>query len=104
YVAHFSSTDLIVDQAGRDAMFKEGMPLNDRLVWTDAWNDNWMNTNFKINTITASNGVTDGNRTVLIHFPQNYYLILFASSPELSINALYTAGVAAFKAGMQHNF
>lgn len=104
YVAHFSATDLIVDQAGRDAMYKDGMTLNDRVVWTDAWNDSWMNTNFKIPSLVGSNGITDGNRTVLIRFPQNYYLILFTNSSDLNINALYTAGVGAFKAGMQHNF
>ena len=47
--------------------------------------------------------VRDG-KTVLIRLPQNYYLILFTNSDELSVGQLYGAGVAAFKAGMQHNF
>jgi hypothetical protein len=40
----------------------------------------------------------------LIRLPQNYYLILFTNSDELGTGDLYEAGVAAFKAGMQHNF
>lgn len=104
YVAHFSTTDLIVTQKGRDAMFKEGMPSNDRLVWTAAASDSWMGTNFKMPVIVWSNGIPANGKTGLIRLPQNYYLILFTNSDELSVNQLYGAGVAAFKAGMQHNF
>jgi hypothetical protein len=104
YVAHFSSTNLIVDQAGRDAMWKEGMKPDDRLVWTSAFSDPAIKANFNMATIVASNGVTDGNRTVLIRLPENYYLILFTNSPDLDVGDLYTAGVAAFNAGMAHNF
>jgi CubicO group peptidase (beta-lactamase class C family) len=105
YVAHFSASELIVTKAGRDLMFNDTMKdTNDRLVWTSATSDSWMSTNFKMPFIASSNGITDGTKTVLIRLPQNYYLILFTNSDDLSTGQLFNAGVAAFKAGMAHNF
>jgi CubicO group peptidase (beta-lactamase class C family) len=106
YVAHFSSTDLIVTKEGRDAMYKEGMPANDRIVWTGATApaDNWIAANFKQSRVAWSNGVDDGNRTVLLQLPDNYYLILFTTSPELSVGDLFNIGTLVFKEGMKHNF
>jgi CubicO group peptidase (beta-lactamase class C family) len=104
YVAHFSASDLIVSKAGRDAMFTEGMSPDDRLVWTAAAGDNWMGTNFKMPVVVWSNGIPANGKTVLVRLPQNHYLVLFTNSDELSVGQLYGAGVAAFKAGMQHNF
>jgi len=43
-------------------------------------------------------------RTVLIRLPQNHYLILFTNSEDMSAGDLFNAGVAAFKAGIEHNF
>jgi hypothetical protein len=40
----------------------------------------------------------------LIRLPQNHDLVLFTDSNEMSVSDLYNAGVAAFKAGMEHNF
>ena len=104
YVAHFSQTDLIVTQAGRDAMYKEGMPEDDRVVWSVATVDNWIKTNFNMPYVLWSDGGSDGNRTVLVRLPNNYYLILFANSDDLKTPNLYNIGVAAFKEGMKHNF
>lgn len=85
-------------------MFTEGMPKDDRLVWTSATSDDWMKTHFNMPVIVSSNGVPAHGKTVLIRLPQNHYLILFTNSDELSTGDLYNAGVAAFKAGMEHNF
>lgn len=104
YVAHFEATDLIVTKEARDLMGTEGMASNDRLVWTMATKDPWINTNFKMPNVFWSNGITGGFRSVLIRLPQDYYVVLFTNSPEMNVNQLYNAGVAAFKAGMQHNF
>jgi CubicO group peptidase (beta-lactamase class C family) len=104
YVAHFSASDLIVSAEARDAMFTEGMPRDDRLVWTSATADDWMKEKFKMPVVVSSNGIPANGRTVLIRLPQNHYLVLFTNSDELSTGALYNAGVAAFKAGMEHNF
>jgi CubicO group peptidase (beta-lactamase class C family) len=104
YVAHFSQTDLIVTQAGRDAMYKDGMPSDDRLVWTKATTNNWINTNFKMSRVAWSNGIAGGVRTVLLRLPENHYLILFTTSPELSVDDLFNIGTLAFKEGMKHNF
>lgn len=85
-------------------MGTEGMASNDRLVWTVATKDAWINTNFKMPNVFWSNGITGGYRSVLIRLPQDYYVVLFTNSPEMNVTQLYNAGVAAFKAGMQHNF
>ena len=85
-------------------MFTEGMPKDDRLVWTSATNDDWMKIRFDMPVIVSSNGIPAHGRTVLIRLPQNHYLVLFTNSDELSTGDLYNAGVGAFKAGMEHNF
>lgn len=104
YVAYFSSTDQIMTQAGRDAMYQEGMPADDRIVWTGATADDWIAANFKQSRVAWSNGIDDGNRTILMQLPDNYYLILFTTSPELGVGDLFKIGTSAFKEGMLHNF
>lgn len=105
YVAHFSASELIVSKEAREWMFSDTMKnTNDRVVWTSATSDSWMNSKFKMPSIASSNGITDGTKTVLIRLPQNHYLILFSNSNDLSTGQLFNAGVAAFKAGMAHNF
>jgi hypothetical protein len=73
YVAHFSASNLAVSDAGRDAMFKEGMAKDDRLVWTSATSDDWMKTHFDMPVIVSSNGIPVHGRTVLIRLPQNHF-------------------------------
>src|SRR5215470_8804561 len=102
YVAHFSESDLIVSKETRDVMFKEGMDKDDRLIWTSATDNSWMGEHFQMPVIVSSNGVVDGTRAVLIRLPQNHYLVIFTNSEDLSATAIYNAGVAAFKAGMEH--
>jgi CubicO group peptidase (beta-lactamase class C family) len=105
YVAHFSNSELIVSKAARDFMFSDTMKdPDDRVVWTVATGDNWMKAKFNMPFVAWSNGITNGTKTVLVRLPQNHYLILFANSDDLSVGQLYNAGVAAFKAGMAHNF
>lgn len=107
YIAHFGSTDLIVSKTVRDKMFNDEIG-NDYMVWAAASNDNWMNQNFDMPRIAWSNGGTDGTRTVLMRLPNNYYLIVFSNTRDdsqgWSPGQLYNFGLAAFKAGMQHNF
>ena len=104
YVAHFSASNLIVSGEARDTMFTEGMPNDDRVIWTSATAESWMGSHFQMPVIVSSNGIVEGSRTVLIRLPQNHYLILFTNSEDMSTGDLYNAGVAAFKAGMEHNF
>jgi hypothetical protein len=104
YVAHFSKTDLVVTQAGRDAMFKDGMPSDDRLVWSSATYNKWISDNFKMPLVAWSDGAAGGVRTVLLRLPDNYYLVLFATSPEIESGGLFNVGVSAFQEGMKHNF
>jgi hypothetical protein len=104
YVAYFSSTDLIVTKAGRDAMYREGMNPNDRLVWTAATANSWIADKFGMSNVIWSNGIAGGYRNVIVRLPQNYYLVLLTNSPDLSVSQLQSAGVNAFIAGMQDNF
>ncbi|MEQ1924111.1 MAG: serine hydrolase domain-containing protein, partial [Pyrinomonadaceae bacterium] len=108
YIAHFSMTDKVVSRTVRDQMFNETMNPNDRMVWAGANGDNWMNTNFNMPNIAWSNGGTNGTRTVLLRLPQNYYLMVFSNmrndNAGQSPGQLYNFGLAAFKAGLQHNF
>jgi len=103
YMAHFSATDQIVSKKVRDEMFDTFNP-NDRLVWSFTTGDTWMKTNFNMPVVAWSNGIESGARTVLVRLPNEYYLVLFANSADMSVNQLYKAGVDAFKEGMKHNF
>jgi hypothetical protein len=104
YVAYFSSTDLIVTKAGRDAMYREGMNPNDRLVWSSSTASTWLGDKFGMPNVIWSNGIAGGYRNVIVRLPQNHYLILLTNSPDLSVGQLQAAGVNAFIAGMQDNF
>lgn len=104
YVAYFSSTDLIVTKAGRDAMYREGMNPNDRLVWTASTANSWLADKFGMSNVIWSNGIAGGYRNVIIRLPQNSYLVLLTNSPDLSVGQLEAAGVNAWIAGMQDNF
>ena len=85
-------------------MFKDGMVSNDRLVWTGATTDTWINTNFKMTRVAWSNGIAGNRKSVLLRLPDDYYLVLFVNSGELSVGELFTIGTLAFKEGMKHNF
>lgn len=108
YVAHFSYSNLIVSKTVRDKMYNDTMKADDRLVWAGANSDSWMNQNFDMPRVAWSNGATNGTRTVLLRLPESYYLIIFSNTRDdskgWSPGQLYNFGIAAFKAGMQHNF
>jgi len=104
YVAHFSQTDLVVTEAGRNAMYNDQMPANDRLVWSSATGNKWISDNFKMPLVAWSDGAAGGVRTVLLRLPDNYYLVLFTTSPEIGGGGLFNVGVSAFQEGMKHNF
>jgi CubicO group peptidase (beta-lactamase class C family) len=104
YVAYFSSTDLIVTKAGRNAMYNESMNPNDRLVWSSSTANSWLGDKFGMPNVIWSNGIAGGYRNVIVRLPQNHYLILLTNSPDLSVGQLQAAGVNAFIAGMQDNF
>lgn len=104
YLAHFSSTDLIVTNTGRNAMFNDAMNPNDRLVWGSSTASNYMATNFNMPNVVWSNGIAGGYRAAIIRFPMNYYLVVLTNSPDLSAGDLFNAGRSAFVAATQHNF
>jgi CubicO group peptidase (beta-lactamase class C family) len=105
YLAHFSATDLIVTSQARDLMYKDALADPDnRLVWSGVSVHEWFADKFDMPLIAWSNGAQDNYRNVIIRLPQNYFLVLLTNSPELSTTDLKNAGVAAFRAGMEHNF
>jgi CubicO group peptidase (beta-lactamase class C family) len=104
YVAHVSSTDLIVNKEARDAMFTDNDDPNDRLVWALAHPDDWMKQHFNMPYVAWSNGIPAHHRSVILRLPQNYYLIIVTNTPDLDVVKLRDAGLDAFKAGMAHNF
>ena len=107
YLAYFSATDLIVTSEGRNAMYDDTMAADDRLVWSSATPNAWLDANFDVPTVIWSNGITggsSGNRAVIVRLPENYYLVLLTNSPDLSVSQLQSAGVNAFIAGMADNF
>lgn len=107
YLAHFSATDLIVTSQGRNLMYSDSWTsaqANDRLVWSSTSVHEWFADKFNMPRIVWSNGAQDNYNNVIIRFPQNYYLVLLTNSPELDTGELKNAGVAAFRAGMAHNF
>jgi hypothetical protein len=105
YMAHFSATNLIVENEARDLMFNDAMNPNDRLVWGSSSTNNWIANTYGMPNIVWSNGKGDnsegGYRAVIIRLPLKHYLVIMTNSPELSTGALFNAGVAAFQAGMQ---
>ena len=104
YLAHFSATDLIVTSEGRNAMYNEPMATDDRLVWSSATPNAWLDEHFGMPNVLWSNGITGGYRAIVVRLPQNYYLVLLTNSPDLSASQLRSAGVNAFIAGMDDNF
>lgn len=104
YLAHFNASNLIVDQQGRDAMFTNNMDPDDQLVWSFTNADAWYGDKFGMPNIAWSNGVAGGWRSIIVRLPQDYYLVLFTNSPDISAGGLFNIGKAAFRAGMEHNF
>lgn len=107
YLAHFSATDLIVTDQARDLMYSDSWSdaqADNRLVWSSTSVHEWFTDNFGMPRIVWSDGAQDNYRNVIIRLPQSYYLVLLTNSPELSTGQLKNAGVAAFRAGMEHNF
>ncbi len=80
------------------------MPADDQLVWTATTTDDWIKTNFKMSRVAWSNGIAGSSKTVLLRLPDDYYLVLFINSSELSVGDLFKIGTLAFKEGMKHNF
>lgn len=108
YVANFSASNNVVSSTVRNKMYNETMNPDDRMVWSFVNNDSWMNTNFDMPRVVWSNGVGSGNRSALLRLPDDYYLVIFSNTRNdtagQTTGQLYNFGVAAFKAGMDHNF
>ena len=106
FVAAALHSDRMLSQQARLEMYRTGMPADDRLVWSFTTSDPWISDKFKMSTIIWSNGIQpyDGGQsfnTVLLRLPLNYELMVFVNSGGMSVNSLASAGLKAFRAGME---
>ncbi|MEO8435734.1 MAG: serine hydrolase [Pyrinomonadaceae bacterium] len=102
-------SDRMLSQPARLEMFRTGMPADDRLVWSSTWADSWIADKFKTPAILWSDGAQpyDGGQgfsTVLLRLPLNYELMVFVNSKGMDSGQLKTAGLKAFRAGLEANF
>ncbi|MEQ1604312.1 MAG: serine hydrolase [Pyrinomonadaceae bacterium] len=104
YLAHFAATDLIVNQEARDLMHTDDMAPADRLVWSFNKSSAYFGTNFNMPNVAWSNGVAGGWRSIIIKFPQDYYLVTVTNSPDITADGLRAIGFQAFRDATEHNF
>lgn len=106
FVAAALHSDRMLSEQARLEMYRTGMPADDRLVWSFTTSDPWISDKFKMSTIIWSNGIQpyDGGQsfnTVLLRLPLNYELMVFVNSGGMGVDSLASAGLKAFRAGME---
>lgn len=106
FVAAALHSDRMLSQQARLEMYRTGMAADDRLVWSFTTTDPWISDKFKMPTVIWSNGIQpyDGGQsfnTVLLRLPLNYELMVFTNSGGMNVNSLASAGLKAFRAGME---
>jgi len=104
YVAHAMETDLIINQEARDLMHTDDMAPADRLVWSFNRPSVYFGQNFNMPNIPYSNGVTGGWRSIIVKFPQDYYLVVATNSPEVDSNEMIQLCLQGFRDATEHNF
>jgi CubicO group peptidase (beta-lactamase class C family) len=109
FVATALHSDILLSANTRALMYREPMDPDDRLVWSFTLTDSWIKNKFGMNTIIYSGGDQpyaggQGAHTAVVRLPQNYEVLVFTNSDELSSSSLAKIGVAAFRAGMERNF
>lgn len=102
-------SDKIISRQTQRLLYNDDMASDDRLVWSFTKSNNWIKTNFKMNTIIYSGGDQpyaggQGAHTAIVRLPLGYVALVFANSDELGSSALADIGIDAFRAGMEHNF
>jgi CubicO group peptidase (beta-lactamase class C family) len=106
FVAAALHSDRMLSLKGRLEMYRTGMPADDRLVWSFTTTNSWVTDKFKMPTIIWSNGIQpyatgQSFNTVLLRLPLNYELMIFVNSGGMGVNSLASAGLKAFRAGME---
>jgi hypothetical protein len=96
----------MLSQQARLQIYRTGMVADDRLVWSFTTTDSWISDKFKMPTIIWSNGIQpyatgQSFNTVLLRLPLNYELMVFVNSGRMNVNSLASAGLKAFRAGME---
>jgi len=109
FAAHALHSNKLISAQTRKMLYNDQMAPDDRMVWSFTKTDNWIKTNFGMNTIVYSGG--DQNygggqaaHTAIVRLPLGYEVLVFANSDELGSSSLANIGIAAFKAGMADNF
>jgi CubicO group peptidase (beta-lactamase class C family) len=102
-------SNAILSAQTRRMLYDERKDADDRLVWSFTMSDSWIKGQFGMDTIIYSGGDQpydggQGAHTAIVRLPLGYEALVFVNSDDLSSSALAKIGVAAFKAGMEHNF
>lgn len=106
FVAAALHSDRMLSQQARLQIYRTGMVADDRLVWSFTTTDSWISDKFKMPTIIWSNGIQpyatgQSFNTVLLRLPLIYELMVFVNSGGMNVNSLASAGLKAFRAGME---
>lgn len=109
FAAHALHSNKIISASTRKLLYNDQMAPDDRLVWSFTKSNSWIKTNFGMNTIIYSGGDQpygggQGAHTAIVRLPLGYEVLVFANSDDLGSSSLANIGIAAFKAGMEHNF
>lgn len=102
-------SEAIISRQTRRLLYNDRMAPDDRLVWSFSLSDSWIKSKFAMDPIIYSGGDQpydsgQGAHTAIVRLPLDYEVLVFVNSDELSSSALAKIGVAAFRAGMEHNF
>lgn len=109
FAAHALHSNKLISAQARKLLYNDQMAPDDRLVWSFTKSNTWIKDNFGMNTIIYSGGDQpygggQGAHTAIVRLPLGYEVLVFANSDELGSSSLANIGIAAFKAGMEHNF
>lgn len=109
FAAHALHSNKLISAQARKLLYNDQMAPDDRLVWSFTKSNAWIKDNFGMNTIIYSGGDQpyaggQGAHTAILRLPLGYEVLVFANSDELGSSSLANIGIAAFKAGMEHNF
>ena len=110
FAAHALHSNKIISASTRKMLYNDQMASSDdRMVWSSKTSDTWIKDKFGMSNIIWSGG--DQNygggqsaETAIVRLPLGYEVLVFANSNDLGSSSLAKIGIAAFKAGMAHNF
>lgn len=102
-------SDKLLSASTRRMVYDESIKPGDRMVWSFPTTDAWIRDKFAMDTIIYSGGDQpytggQGAHTAIVRLPLGHEVLVFVNSDDLGSPALAKIGIAAFHAGMAHNF